>query len=346
MKKQICCMLVLLLLFSLAGCGGSPAPDGEAPVSEPETALESASALEPEPEPEPEVNVLDLTGQWKEVGPESEDAYYGAVIGGDKIELHRVSDGGGTRYLYWAGTYVPPETEEETYAWTSLAGYRRTDREAIAAAEESKGFDYEGGRLSCTVKDDGTERTLLMERKEWEPGLGISNVPDELKSGFDPATNQTYTIGGVTFSFPAYFNIQDEAGESADFVNDDAHFYPEGADTHCSLMFWTQVEESLTQKKFDATKADYNEFILRGRAEDIAVIESRDAAIAGLSGWMTIFRDHMRDEQHSTTCKAFAFNPANKELITIVVSYTDGDMSGYDYTGDFQKILDSAQLAS
>ena len=29
-----------------------------------------------------------------------------------------------------------------------------------------------------------------------------------------------------------------------------------------------------------------------------------------------------------------------------MISFTDGDMSGYDYAGDFQKILDSAQLAS
>ena len=332
MKKLIFCALLTAMLFSLTACGGGP--DTEAPASQ------------PEPAPEPEVHLLDLTGQWKEADPAFEGAYYGAVIYGDKIELHRVSGGGGTRYLYWAGSYVPPETEEETYAWTSQVGGRRTDSEAIAAAEVSKDFAYEDGRLSCTVKDDGTERTLLMEREEWEPGLGISNVPDELKSGFDPETNQTFTIGGVTFSYPAYFNVRDEGGEPADFVKEDAHFYPEEADTHCSLLFWSQVEKGLTQREFDGTKADYNNAILESMKEDIADVETGDVTIAGLSGCMSRFRNNVRGEQKSTVYKAFAFNPANQELVTVMISFTDGDMSGYDYAGDFQKILDSAQLAS
>lgn len=336
MKRLVSCVLTLLLLLSLAGCGGSPAPSEEPPASQPEAA--------PEPAPEPEA--LDLTGQWKEADPAFEDAYYGAVIDGDKIELHRVSDGGGARYLYWAGSYVPPETEEEPYAWTSQVGTRRTDSEAIAAAEVSKDFSYEDGRLSCTVKDDGTERTLRMERAEWAPGLGISNVPDELKSGFDPETNLTFTIGGITFSYPAYFNMRNEEGEPADFVKEDAHFYPEGADTHCSLLFWSQVEKGLTQKEFDSTKGDYNDAILESMKEDIADVETGDVTIAGLSGCMSKFRNNVRGEQHSTVYKAFTFNPANRELVTIMISYTDGDMSGYDYAGDFQKILDSAQLAS
>lgn len=38
--------------------------------------------------------------------------HYAAVISEDKIELHRVSDDGGTRYLYWTGSFVSPDVED------------------------------------------------------------------------------------------------------------------------------------------------------------------------------------------------------------------------------------------
>lgn len=347
MKRLISCVLLLFLFLSLAGCGGSPAPSTEAPASEPEAAPEPAPELEPEPEPEPEVNALDLTGQWKETDPLNKDMYYGAVIGEDKIELYRVSEDSGSRHLYWAGTYVPPERDIDSYFWTSQTGWHRVDRETIAADKETLDFTYQDSHLSYYVMNDGIIKWVEMEREEWAPGLGISNVPDELKSGFDPATNQTYTIDGVIFSFPSYFNVRAK-DDSADYMHGYAHFYPEGPDTFCSLMFWAQTVKGLTQGEFDETKVDYSESMLENVRElNVSNVKSDDVTIAGLSGRMYSYnwRD-VETEVYMTRYRAFFFNPAYEGIITVTIGYDNGDMSGYDYAGDFQKILDSAQLAS
>lgn len=341
MKKVIPCILLLALLVSLTACGGNPATDSEdsVPSAEPETVPEE---IDP---PEPKKETLDLTGQWKQVNAESEDSYYGAVIGDEKIELHRVSYDGGERDLYWAGSFVPPDTEEGPYSWISQVGERRTDTEAIAAHEGTKAFTYENGQIAYSVVKEGTETTVLLEREEWEPGLGISNVPDELVSGFDPATNQTATFGGITFSFPAYLNTRDERS-----TDDHALFYTIEPDYHCSIQFFVTNAEDMTQKKFDETKAGYADYILKRTGENITEVESQSTMIAGLSGWTSSFRRQNRDPINSDVqamvFDSLVFNPQSKQIVRIQGVCSDGDMSGYDYGADFLKILDSAQLAS
>lgn len=339
MKRLISCMLMLLLLLSLAACGGSPAPSTEEPASEPEAEQEPT----PEPEPEPEVNALDLTGQWKEVNPESEDEYYGAVIDGDKIEIHRVRDDGGTRYLYWAGTYIPPEREADSYSWTSQTGWHRTDREAIAANKETLNFTYQDNRLSYSISNDGIIKWIEMEHEDWAPDLGISNVPDELKSGFDPVTNQEFTYEGITFSIPAYFDTNGDAFDDGRSWE----FYPIGADYHCLLIFQILGLEKISQIEYDNDVIAYMEQAAEQAAEDSASIETKEDSIAGLPAKTYSYRYYDEEtERHASVHETCAYIPSITNAITITHIWYDGDLSGYDYAGDFQKILDSAQLAS
>ena len=293
-----------------------------------------------------ELELLDLTGQWKQINSETEDSFYGAVIDDGKIELHRVSDGGGTRYLYWAGSYVPPDTVEESYSWTSQVGGRRTDKGAIAASEGTKVFTYENGQISCLVRNDGEEATILMEKEEWAPGFGISNVPDELKSGFDPATDQTYTVEGITFTLPGYLNRKEESDLGEGFFNG-MEFYTIDPDYHFKLSFGVLDVEGMTQEIFDEIKAEVVSDKLESIAQDgQADIHSESATIAGQSAWKITMRDFLNLEVHGNTYMSYIYSPQDERIIQIYGRRNDGDLSGYDYEGDFLKMLETARLAS
>lgn len=291
---------------------------------------------------------FDLAGQWKQINSETEDLFYGAVIEGEKIELHRVSDDGGTRYLYWAGSYVPPEIVEDSYSWVSQVGSRRTDSEAIAASEGTKVFTYENGQLSCSVKNDGEEATILMEKEEWAPGLGISNVPDELVSGYDPATDQAYTVEGITFTLPEYLNRTDEIDLSSDLEGFmyGTQFYTIEPDYHYRLSFVVRNIEGMTQEVFNEIKAGVVKDKLESLADyGLADILSKSATVAGQPAWNVIMRDYLNYERHGNTYMSDIYSPYHERVIQILGTRYDGDLSGYDYEGDFLKMLETARLA-
>ena len=58
---------------------------------------------------------LDLTGNWEE--KDTSDGYQAGYIKDDEIYLFWVSDGGDTKMLYWAGTYVAPTDDAVPYTW-------------------------------------------------------------------------------------------------------------------------------------------------------------------------------------------------------------------------------------
>ena len=361
MKKVVVCVFMLILLVSLTACGENPAADPEdsIPSAEPETVPEET--VSPEPEAVPEKNVPPdpeetappeleepthgLAGQWKQLDVKDGDEYYGAVIDGEKIELHLICDNGGTRYLYWAGSFVPPPDESEgSYSWTSQVGSRRIDKEAIAASEGTHEFTYENGQLSCSVVNGGTETTILMGKEEWEPGLGISNVPDELRNGFDPATNQKLTYKGITFSYPSYFT------DHARYSDDSVEFYqPEHPDFHAHL--WFELidfdDKSIVEEEFHEIISDFLNELLETE-KDRFDAEVKETAVAGQPAYIYGYRNYsLHDGQVlATSHDAYIYNPTIGAITYVRLVHGDGDMSGYDYGADFLKILDSAQLVS
>lgn len=360
MKRAVSCILFLALLVSLTACGGNPAADPEdsIPSAEPETVPEETVSPEPEavPEktvpPDPEETTLPeleepthgLAGQWKQLDVKDGDEYYGAVIDGEKIELHLICDNGGTRYLYWAGSFVPPPEESEgSYSWTSQVGNRRIDKEAIAASEGTHEFTYENGQLSCSVVNGGMETTILMGKEEWEPGLGISQVPDELVSSFDPATNQKFTYTGITFSYPAHFTDHTAYSDSA------VYFYqPEHPDYLADLWLGRldSGDKSIDEEEFHEIIPDFIDGLLETK-KDRFDAEVKEATVAGQPAYIYSYRKYsFHDGQVLTTSHdAYIYNPTIGDVTYVRLVHGDGDMSGYDYGADFLKILDSAQLA-
>ena len=115
---------------------------------------------------EEEVVIPDLTGQWAQTNSGSEDSYMIATIVGEVIKVYWYSideNSGETTSLYWAGTYVAPESDE-AYTWESENDHDQTDSALLASSADTKEFAYEDGVLSFEVTALGTTTTVTMEK--------------------------------------------------------------------------------------------------------------------------------------------------------------------------------------
>lgn len=144
MKRCLALVLALCLCFALAACGGGGSQESETP--------------------ETPAQPLDLTGEWKQVNSNSEDSWQSATITGDAIEVYWISDGGDTKSLYWAGSYVAPVTSEESYTWDSANDAEKTATALLASSDETKTFTYEAGQISYEVSALGTTTTVRLEK--------------------------------------------------------------------------------------------------------------------------------------------------------------------------------------
>ena len=146
-------MLCAALCLSLSACGG--APSGAAPASGGSAAAASSSAPA----------APDLTGDWKQVNAASEDSYQVATIQGDTIEIYWVTESADTKSLYWAGTFVAPETADEPYTWESANDTEKTGSALLASGDETKTFTYQDGQMSYDVSAMGMTQTVRLEKQ-------------------------------------------------------------------------------------------------------------------------------------------------------------------------------------
>ena len=140
MKKLALFALSTALLIPLSACGDS--------------GTNSTTSNEPP----------DLIGEWKEKDADS-DSYQAATISDGVIEVYWVSDGGDTKSLYWAGTYVAPTTTDEPYSWDSENDHEKTNSSILASGDDTKTFTYENGELSYSVSAFGTTTTMRLEKE-------------------------------------------------------------------------------------------------------------------------------------------------------------------------------------
>ncbi|MFD4421371.1 hypothetical protein ACFWN7_07690 [Agromyces sp. NPDC058484] len=113
-----------------------------------------------------EAEVPDLTGEWTQADPTSPESYQAATIEGGTIVVDWVSDGGDTRSLYWAGTFVAPTAPGEPYTWNSQNDTAQTDAALLASSDPTKTFIYENGVISYEVTALGTTTMVALERVE------------------------------------------------------------------------------------------------------------------------------------------------------------------------------------
>ena len=149
MRKTLAMASALLLALGIAGCAADTSGSGNAGPSQEATQEQGA--------PQP----ADLTGEWTESDPAEQ--YQSATITGDTIEVYWVSDGGDTKSLYWAGSFVPP-TEAGDYTWTSQNDTSKTANAMLASSSETKDFTFSGDEISYEVTALGTTKTVRLTR--------------------------------------------------------------------------------------------------------------------------------------------------------------------------------------
>lgn len=144
MKKLVMSLAVLCLSASLFGCGSTNNATGE--TEQPQAP--------------------DLTGEWKQVNSNSDDFYQIATIEGETIEINWFTESEETKALYWAGSYIAPETADEPYTWDSVNDKEKTDSAMLASGDDTKTFTYEDGQLSYEASAMGVTQTVRLEKQQ------------------------------------------------------------------------------------------------------------------------------------------------------------------------------------
>lgn len=170
MKKKILMLLLsLAMVFAFVACGDNDTPS--------ETS-------------EKNTQPPDLTGSWKQVNSNSEESYQIATIQGDVIEVYWFDEETDTKSLYWAGTYVAPETPDEPYTWDSENDKEQTSTALLASGDDTKTFTYDDGQISYEVTALGTTQTVKLEKTASE-----SNTDSASENEEDEEEETVYGIG-------------------------------------------------------------------------------------------------------------------------------------------------------
>ena len=104
----------------------------------------------------------DLTGTW--VSEKSGDSYQEAVITADSIEINWMSKD--SKSLYWAGTYVAPDSAVSEYSWTSENDKEKTGSALLASGDDTKEFTYKNGVISYEASALGTTKTVELKKEK------------------------------------------------------------------------------------------------------------------------------------------------------------------------------------
>lgn len=104
----------------------------------------------------------DLTGTW--TSEKSGDSYQEAVITDNYIEINWMSKD--TKSLYWAGSYIAPESAVTEYSWTSENDTEKTGSALLASGDDTKEFTYKDGVISYEASAMGTTKTMKLTKQK------------------------------------------------------------------------------------------------------------------------------------------------------------------------------------
>lgn len=103
----------------------------------------------------------DLSGTW--TSEKSGDSYQEAVITDNYIEINWMSKD--TKSLYWAGSYIAPESAVTEYSWTSENDTKKTGSALLASGDDTKEFTYKDGIISYEASAMGTTKTMKLTKQ-------------------------------------------------------------------------------------------------------------------------------------------------------------------------------------
>ena len=113
----------------------------------------------------------DLTGRWGQLPHDDANWYFIGNITDDVIKVEWYQPTYHETYLYWEGTFVPPEDGKEPYRWESSTMHTVEELESSnlfhrATREQTKVFTYKDGELSFLVTSGYLRMSYAMGKEE------------------------------------------------------------------------------------------------------------------------------------------------------------------------------------
>lgn len=179
--KKLIVSVILVMAIGLTACGSESTQTSSSGWEQ----VDSAESIEAATE-DVTVDPLNLSGQW--VSQVNNGSSMAAYIGDGGISVFWILDGDDTPWTYWVGTYDAPETDEDSYSWTSTNTY--TGNGLMASSDDTKDFSYRDGTLTYNVSFQGDTYSVDMTRGEWD----MTNVPSDLIGAAAATTVSDVTI--------------------------------------------------------------------------------------------------------------------------------------------------------
>lgn len=265
---------------------------------------------------------LELAGQWEQIESEFEGRHLGAVISTDAVELYWIFNDSNTRMLFWSGTFVEPETNEEPYSWISRNNTKKTELSLSASRDKTKEFTYDHSQISCPIVSGDNTYIVQMEKVKWAPDLK-QNEFDEVEKFLFPTT-------GIVFSIPSYFEKNMENSTDSNTVFD---LNMEGF-KGVRLAF---VEFPVSQQEYDEVK---DEMIKSFFGEDGQMLSSKDIIMAGFPAQYFVYTSVDQNDITIYVYGALTYNVGERKMLIVLLS----TVGSKDYTQYFDKIINDAEL--
>lgn len=158
----------------------------------------------------------DLTGSWVEKGGEEKTAYQAACISDDFIEIYWImnEDGEKSAYLYWAGTYEPPDGAKNSFKWESVNDKDRVS--LFSSSDDTKEFTYKNGKISYDVTFQGETRRYTIVPSETDysgyfRGKSTQNTTEQTTEAKVTETTTEVTTTENTYEKNEYYDVVDTA---------------------------------------------------------------------------------------------------------------------------------------
>lgn len=153
----------------------------------------------------------------------------------------------------------------------------------------------------------------------------------QMKHGYDPATNQSLTFGGITVSFPDYW-IQ--------YNNDsDNPYYCAETGNRIAELLFTYDRIGVTGSDFSSGISDYISDYLYNRTSDITdVMMAKATECEGIPAYGIGYQGKMEDKEMIGRC-VFVYDPSEGNILILDLRQTND--TDYIYFDDFNEMVEN-----
>lgn len=147
-------LLLAIAAVGLVGCNTTGGSNSSGAAAE--------SSAVPTQSPTPESFLVDLEGDWKQVGA-TDEGWFAGTISPDSIQVNLHTSESDLAALYWVGTFDVPENEE-TFTVTSAGDRSKLDKALFGSGDDTKDFVYDGTTLTFEFTIQGQTAPITLER--------------------------------------------------------------------------------------------------------------------------------------------------------------------------------------